>query len=48
MGWFDEQIEERRRADQQLLDDSFVSISEILLGDKDAGVFLQSRLVARN
>ena len=48
MGWFDEQIEERRQADQQLLEDSFVSISEILLGDKGAAEFLQSRLIARN
>ncbi|MBO4424665.1 MAG: ATP-binding cassette domain-containing protein, partial [Spirochaetales bacterium] len=39
---------ERRRSDQQLLEDSFVSISEILLGDKGAAKFLQSRLIARN
>ena len=48
MGLFDEQIEERRRSDQQLLEDSFVSISEILLGERGSARFLQSRLIARN
>ncbi|MBR3348613.1 MAG: hypothetical protein IKG55_00900, partial [Solobacterium sp.] len=32
MGWFENQIEERQNADQQLLDDSFGKVSEAVLG----------------
>ena len=48
MGWFDEQINERRQADQRLLEDSFVGITRILMGDKDAVRLLESRMIAKN
>ena len=36
MGWFNSQIEERRAADQQLLEDSFVKVAGIVLGKRSA------------
>ena len=38
MGWFENQIEERRNTDQQLLEDSFVKIAGVVL---DKGVVVE-------
>ncbi len=47
MGLYDEQIEERRRADQQLLEDSFVRVS-MSLGEKDTMKFLESHMISKS
>ena len=36
MGWFENQIEERRNADQQLLEDSLFRVAGVVLGNRDA------------
>ena len=36
MGWFENQIEERRAADQQILEESFVKIAGVVLGQRTA------------
>ena len=36
MGWFENQIEERRRADQERLEDAYVRIAGVILGESSA------------
>ena len=36
MGWFENQIEERRRADQECLEDAYVRIAGVILGESSA------------
>ena len=48
MGWFDSQIEERRAADQQLLEDSFAKISGVVLGQRIADKISDQWITAQN
>ncbi|MBQ1899136.1 MAG: hypothetical protein II163_08215 [Ruminococcus sp.] len=48
MGWFENQIEERRTADQQLLEDSFVKIAGVVLGQRTAQKISDDRIVTKN
>ena len=48
MGWFEDQIEERRTADQQLLEDSFVKIAGVVLGQRTAQKIGDERIVTKN
>ena len=48
MGWFENQIEERRNADQQLLEDSFVRIAGVVLGQRTAQKIGDERIVTKN
>ena len=48
MGWFENQIEERRTADQQLLEDSFVKIAGAVLGQRTAQKISDDRIVTKN
>ena len=48
MGWFENQIEERRNADQQLLEDSFIKIAGVVLGKKIAERISDQRIVTKN
>ena len=48
MGWFESQIEERRNADQQLLEDSFVKIAGVVLGQRMAEKIGNERIVAKS
>ena len=48
MGWFENQIEERRTADQQLLEDSFVKISGVVLGKRIAEKISDERFVTKS
>ena len=48
MGWFDNQIKTRREADQQLLDDSFVKIAGVIMGQRRAEQFGDARIVTKN
>ncbi len=47
MGWFENQIEERRTADQQLLEDSFVKIAGVVLGQRTAQRIGDERIVTK-
>ncbi len=48
MGWFNNQIEERREADQQLLEDSFVRIAGIVMGQRSAERISDERIITQN
>ena len=47
MGWFENQIEERRTADQQLLEASFVKIAGVVLGQRTAQRIGDERIVTK-
>ena len=44
MGWFENQIEERRKADQQLLEDSFLDVASVVIG-KNSGEALTDKII---
>ena len=48
MGWFGNQIEERREADQQLLEESFVRVAGVVLGDRTAERITSDRVITKN
>ena len=48
MSWFGNQIEERREADARLLEDSFVQISGVVMGQKKARELIDERTITRN
>ena len=48
MGWFDNQIKTRRQADQQLLDDSFIKVAGIIMGQRSAEKIGDERIVTKN
>ena len=48
MGWFENQIEERRKADQQLLEESFIKVAGVVLGKKIAERISDQRIITKN
>lgn len=48
MGWFENQLEERREADQQLLEDSFVKIAGVVMGKRSAERISDNRIITKN
>ncbi len=48
MEWFEEQIEERRAKDQQLLEDSFVRMAGVILGKREADRIQDERIVTKD
>ena len=48
MSYIKNQIEERRNADQQLLEDSFVKIAGIVLGKRTAEKIGDERIVTKS
>ena len=48
MGWFDNQIEERRRSDQELLENSFDKIAGVVLGKRTAEKIHDERIITKN
>ena len=48
MGWFENQIQDRRDADQQLLEESFLRIAGVVMGEKDAQRIGDARIIAKN
>ena len=48
MSWFENQIEERRAADQQLLEDSFVKVAGVILGERSAQKMRDERIVTKD
>ena len=47
MGWFENQIEERRAADQQLLEDSFVRVAGVVMGRRNATMLGDKRIITK-
>ena len=47
MGWFENQIEERRQADQQLLESAYDSVISSILGESKTEKILDKRIVIR-
>ncbi len=48
MGWFEKQIQDRREADQQLLEDSFLRIAGVVMGERDAQRIGDARIITKN
>ena len=48
MKWFESQIEDRRKADQQLLEDSFVKIAGVVLGRRESERYNDERIITKN
>ena len=48
MGWFENQIEERKNADQQILEDSFTMIAGVVLGKRKAEQIRDERIITKN
>ena len=48
MSWFEKQIEERRAADQQALEDSFARAAGVVLGQRSAEKVSDARIVTKN
>ncbi len=48
MGWFSNQIEERRQADQQRLEASFVKVAGVVLGQRSAEKNSDARIITKN
>ena len=48
MGWFENQIEERRLSDQQKLEESFLRVAGVVLGARDAERMQDARIVTKN
>ncbi len=48
MGWFENQIEERREADQQLLENSLLQVAGVILGKKSGERFIDDRIVTKS
>ena len=47
MGWFDEQIRQRKENDQELFQDSFVRLAGVVLGTKAASDLKDGQLVTK-
>ena len=48
MGWLENQIQDRRDADQQLLEESFLRIAGVVMGEKDAQRIGDARIITKN
>ena len=48
VGWFENQIEERRQADQQLLEDSFIKVAGVVMGHRNAEKISDDRIITKN
>ena len=48
MGWFEEQLEERRAADSKALEDSFHKIAGVVLGQREAEKLGDERIITKN
>ncbi|MBQ3638806.1 MAG: ATP-binding cassette domain-containing protein [Clostridia bacterium] len=48
MGWFESQIDQRRKNDDQLLEDSFVRIAGVVLGQRTAEKIGDARIITKS
>ena len=47
MGWFDEQIKQRKISDQEVFEDSFMQVAAAVLGDANADRITDSRYMSK-
>ena len=47
MGWFDEQIRQRKLSDQEIFEDSMFRMASVLLGKQRAGALNDERIAAK-
>ncbi len=47
MGWYDEQIRQRKQSDQELFEDSIYRMASSILGKTDAGLLEDERLISK-
>ena len=47
MGWFDEQIRQRKLSDQEVFEESMIRMASVVLGKQRAGVLDDERTVAK-
>ena len=47
MGWFDKQVRQRRALDQQLLEDSFIRIAKVVMGNQEANRIHDERIITK-
>ena len=47
MGWFDEQIRQRKGSDQEVFEDSIFRMASIVLGSRQAGALKDERIVTK-
>ena len=45
MGWFDEQIRQRKESDQDIFEDSIFRMASVVLGKRGAGLLNNERLI---
>ncbi len=48
MGWFDEQIKQRKQNDNDVFADSFVNIAGAVMGSRVSAALKDERLIAKN
>ena len=48
MGWYEDQVNQRRESDQQMLEESFVRISSVVLGHKQADQKRDNRIITKS
>ena len=47
MGWFDEQIRQRKLSDQEVFEESIFRMASVVLGKQRAGVLDDDRIVTK-
>ena len=47
MGWFDEQIRQRKESDQEIFEDSIFRMASVVLGKQGAGVLEDERIITK-
>lgn len=48
MGWFDEQIRQRKQHDQDVFEESIIRMASVVVGSKDAGSLADERIVTKH
>ncbi len=48
MGWFDEQIRQRKKRDQEVFEDSFAHMAEAIVGSRTASAMMDQRFVTQS
>ena len=48
MGWFDEQIRQRKQSDQDVFEESIFRMASVVVGNKEAGFLADERIVTKH
>ena len=48
MGWFNDQIKTRRETDSQLLEDSFIRVASVVMGQRNVAKITDDRIITKN